>query len=169
MRVVRRSKMAPAYPPVAILAAFLLVSLQGCVPAFPFLSGVPLPQKTVDEVQPGKTTRSEVLEWFGMPLSIAKKGEVLRIPHGPEWAAGGVRPAGYNQVDADAFFELFSTKHKITDHQRIYYYFSSLSTKYGVVLAVYVHESANTRVDRLWLLIDEETGLVDDYVFRKEL
>ena len=152
----------------AVPAALLILSLQACIPAPSFRSGVPLPQKTVDQLQAGRTTKAEVLEWFGMPLSIAAKGETLTISRGPEWAAeGGVRHAHYEKVDADTFFELFSTKHAITDRDRIYYYYDTVSSKYAVVLAVYINETANTRSDRLWVLVDEETGLVEDYVFRK--
>ena len=150
-------------------AALPVLSLQGCVPAPSFHSGLPLPQKTVDGLQAGKTTKAELLEWFGLPLSIAVKGETLTIPLGPEWFGSGVRHARYEQVDADTFFELFSSKHSITDHDRIYYYHRTVSSKYAVVLAVYLNETVNTRSDRLWVLVDEETGLVEDFFFRKEL
>ena len=151
----------------AVPAALLVLSLQGCIPAPSFRFGVPLPQETVDRLQSGKTTRAEVLEWFGMPLAIAAKGEALTIPHGPEWVGSGARYASYENVDADSFFELFSTKHAINDRDRIYYYFYTVSSKQAIVLAVYINETVNTRSDRLWVMIDEETGLVEDYAFRK--
>ena len=153
----------------AVPAALLILSLQGCVPAPSFHSGVRLPQKTVDQLQAGITTKAELLEWFGLPLSVAAKGETLTIPRGQEWVGSGTRFASYENVDADTFFELFATKNAITERDRIYYYHHTVSSKYGVVIAVYVHETVNTRSDRLWVLVDEETGLVKDYVFRKAL
>ena len=163
-----RRQLTLARSPLAILAVFFVVLLQGC-PSLPIRSGVQLPQETVEQLQPGKTTKAEVLDWFGMPLSIAKKGETLTIFRESAWVAGGgIRPSSYYQVDADTFFELFSAKRKITDRHRIYYYYHSVSTKFAIIAIVYNRESAHTRKDQLWLLMDEETGIVEDYVFRKE-
>lgn len=153
----------------AVPAALLISSLQGCV-SLPSISGVPLLHKTVNQLQAGKTTRAEVLKWFGPPLSIVTKGETLTIVHGaPSRPGSMVAEASYETVQADTFFELFSTKHTITDRDRIYYYQYAVSYKYTVFLLVYMNETANTRSDRLWVLIDEQTGLVEDYVFRKEV
>lgn len=172
-----RTQLTSAGLPLAILAAFFIVSLQGCAPAPPILSGVKLPRQTVEQLRPGNTTKAEVLDWFGMPLSIAKKGETLTISRESAWLTGGVADRGihtirtfsFYQVDADTFFEMFSTKRKITDHHRIYYYYDSVSIQFMVTAIVYQHEHAHTYKDQLWLLLDEETGIVEDYVFRKGL
>jgi hypothetical protein len=154
----------------AVPAALLIFSLQGCL-ALPLMSGVPLPKKTVNQLQAGKTTKAELLKWFGPPLSIATKGGTLNVDHGAQFSIGSMPgvTSRYERVQADTFFELFATRHPITDRDRVYYYQYVVSYKYTVFLLVYFNETADTRWDRLWVLVDEQTDLVKDYVFRKEV
>src|SRR2546423_8252066 len=155
---------------VAPFAALITVTLQACAPALPLSSGVSLSEARVQRLQPGKTSKHEVLELFGMPLSIAKKGEVLTVSRGSEYKAGGsgVEHAGLYFVPADTFFELFTPKHRIGEYHRIYYYYDAVSNKPLLMLGVYFRESSTTRSDQLWMLINEQTGLVDDFVFRPQ-
>jgi hypothetical protein len=155
---------------VPLLAALLTVMLQACAPALPLSSGVSLSEARVQRLQPGNTSKHEVLELFGMPLSIAKKGEVLTVSRGSEYKAGGsgVEHAGLYLVPADTFFELFTPKHRMAEHHRIYYYYDAVSNKHLLMLGVYYRESSSTRSDQLWILINEQTGLVEDFVFRPQ-
>src|SRR6185295_3092980 len=78
----------------------------------------------------GKTTKYELLETLGMPVSIAKKGETLLIPRGVEFSAtgAGVRGLRFESASGDAFFEAFSDRATGAQH-RVYYYYYTTSGK----------------------------------------
>jgi len=116
-------------------------------------------------MQPGRTSKSELLGAFGMPVGIAKRGEPLAIARGIEWTGSGTRPAGFERVDADTFFELFS-KRPFGEHHRVYYYRYRVSSKHAVILGFYVRESVKRSTDELWVLINEENETVEDFVHR---
>ena len=153
-----------------VVAAVILA--QGCVPAPPVITGPVLPRENIEKIQPGKTKKTEILEWFGLPMAIGAKGATLTILRESAWvgeALGGkIRRGGYYQAEADTFFELFSSKHKIVEQHRVYYYYRAVSTQFGFFAALAIYETRKTRFDKLWLLINEETGVVEDYVFRAE-
>ena len=163
-----RSEAARSVRQRMLALAGLVCCLQGCVPNFPLVSGANLDEQKIAKIRPGKTTRSEVLESFGLPLSIAKKGETLTVSAERAWVGSRIRAPGFDPVDADAFYELFSANHKITDRHRVYYYYHAISTKWAAVVIFYVYKSAHTRKDRLWVLINEETGIAEDYAYRKD-
>jgi hypothetical protein len=79
-----------------------------------------------------------------------------------------VRRGGYDEVNAETFFELFSSKRKLGDQHRVYYYYRAVSTSYTAIGLIVYYTSAQTRASKLWVLVDENMGTVDDYVFRPE-
>ena len=81
--------------------------------------GEPFGEDQIKKIQPGKTTRQEILEMFGPPVAVAKKGKVMKIP------SLGQRKEGSEEIDSDTFFELFSTTHELTANHIIYYYYHS--------------------------------------------
>lgn len=114
----------------------------------------------IDKIQRGKTTKQEILDWLGLPKAIARKGKIIKAPsNDPE--------KGMEEVDYELIFELFSEKHEIGDHHIIYFYHSS-ATQFGHIMIfplVYVG-SGSVNIDRLWILINQKTHRVEDYVFR---
>jgi hypothetical protein len=157
------------------LCASALVALalggQGCAPILPYTSGAPVPKATVSAMQPGKTTKYELLEHFGMPLSIAKKGETVLIPRGKEHSTGSSPGVGtvilarFESVSGDALFEAFSSR-PIGPEHRVYYYGHSISTKRSLVMFTYIREWAETTTDELWVLVNEKNGIVEDFLYR---
>ncbi|KPJ63568.1 hypothetical protein AMJ44_14270 [candidate division WOR-1 bacterium DG_54_3] len=145
----------------------IIIFLWGCAPAPPVTTGRPLKDEKIIRIQPGKTTKGDIIEWFGAPMAIAVQGEILKIQTEASWAKGNPRGGYYFEIDSDTFFELFSSKHELTEYHRIYYYYRAVSTKSAVILLLYFYESGRTVIDRLWILVNEETGIVEDYVFRK--
>lgn len=152
--------------PLAV-AGFIIIFLWGCAPCIPVSTGRPLEDGKILRIQPGKTTKEAVIEWFGTPMAIAIQGEILKIQTEASWAKNMPRGGYYFEIDSDTFFELFSSKHELTEYHRIYYYYHAVSTKYAVILVVAAHERGKTVIDKLWILVNEETGIVEDYVFRK--
>lgn len=126
-----------------------------------FRTGEPFQEKQIKQIAPGTTTKQQLLDWFGPPAAVARKGAVLKLP------GSDSGKMDYQDVRADTFFELFSSKHALTDHHIVYYYlFTEVkSTQAVVVFAGKVDNQLKT--DRLWILIDDDTGSVVDYIFRR--
>ena len=116
----------------------------------------------INKILPGKTTKQEILLWFGPPLSIARKGRVMKIP------SADVQKRSSYELQSDIFFELFSAKHEITENHIIYYYTYSETKNTAVLITLYLTGRSKLVVDKLWILINTETGIVEDYIFRKQ-
>jgi len=113
-------------------------------------------------ILPGKTTKQEILLWFGPPLAIARKGKVMKIP------SPDVQKASSYELDSDTFLELFSGKHEVTENHIVYYYTYSETKGTGTVILFAGTESSRLIVNKLWILINRETGIVEDYMFREQ-
>jgi hypothetical protein len=76
---------------------------------------------------------------------------------------------GRSEVQSEAFLELFSAGRVLRDREIVYYYDSSRRKATGVLIIPLIgggYHSMEMVVERLWLLIDDDTGTVEDYVFR---
>ncbi len=148
------------------LAAIVTVALisSGCmIGKGSFLTGDPLPEKQVKQIVPGMTTKQQILDWFGPPLAVARKGAIMKIP------SLGPKKTEYQDVQADSFLELFSSKYALTERHIVYYY-PATDIKSSETLFVFLDTIDHKVVtDRLWILIDDGTGIVVDYVYRKAL
>jgi len=142
---------------------------------FPYKTGEPIREDKVAMLEPGKTTKEELFERFGAPTSIAARGEITVIPsvrvQPLAMVTGG--PNGgwigdYYKIETNTFFELFSVNHELSEYHRVYYYRSVVS-KGMLFMGIFVnYQSGKTLTDSLWALVNEKTGIVEDYVFRKQ-
>lgn len=149
---------------------FTFLCLLGCpipVPMGPLRTGEPIRDKQVIMVKPGKTTKKELLEWLGAPMAIAVRDEITVIPSVTGSLVGSLR-RGYYKINSDTFFELFSADHELSEYHRVYYYRYVAAKKTGYFALFAVYESGKTMTDNLWVLVNEKTGVVEDYVFRKQ-
>jgi len=130
-------------------------------------SGKPINEKTVKMIQPDKTTKDEIIQWFGPPQSIEKpsgkeettvKEEKVKTMGYQAWPGGAFSPS------FESSFELFSSKHKITEDHRIYVYTFTEFKVRGYPFGGGGHGLS----DKLLILINEKTGFVEDYIFSKE-
>lgn len=145
---------------------FLTAFLQACAPIIPVEINAPFKQQTVDAIKPGITTREQVLGWFGIPMSIAAQDEKMYIKQPAYWLPGPLlRPGKIEEFQPDTFLELFSSRHRLGEQHRVYYFYHSISQGYAVVLGFYINEKIHLDIDKLWVLVNEETGLVEDYVY----
>jgi hypothetical protein len=142
----------------------MVLFLSECVPAIPMRTGRPLKDDKILTITPGKTTKQDIIELFGAPMAIAKQGEVLKIQSERTYLSP---KSSYYEIDSDTFFELFSSQHTLTEYHRIYYYYHAVSKETGLVLGFFIYENGKTIFYKLWILVNEETGMVEDYVFRK--
>jgi hypothetical protein len=153
----------------ALLASVALGAAPGCAPTIPYTYGTSVSKSSVRAIQPGNTTKYELLETFGMPLAIAKKGETVLIPRGREHSAdrpgSPSTPARFASASGDGLFEPFSARPVGSGH-RVYYFAHTISTKRALVLFTYIREWTESRSDELWCLVNEHNGIVEDCVFR---
>jgi len=143
----------------------ILLCLSGCcLIGGQYLADEPIGTKRVERISPGQTSIREVLTWFGPPAAIARKGSTVIFP------PPSPGKSGYLEMNADAFFELFSPGRTLREEEVIYYYDASRKSSLGgLVIMILINFGGQTdrvKVERLWLLADERTGLIEDYVFR---
>lgn len=111
-----------------------------------------------DKIVKGVTNRSHILDTFGPPHAIARKGKTIYIPF---WEGSTSR-----EVDSDVLFELFSDNNKLTDQHIIYYYDNTTISRSNVFVLIGHSRSASVKSHRLWIMINDITGIVEDYVYR---
>jgi hypothetical protein len=100
--------------------------------------GANLAPENVHAVTPGRTTKTELFALLRASPNAA----------GPD----------------DPSYTLFP---QAGESDRVHFFESSRSYSYPVPLFVYWGAHYVTKTDRLWVLIDEKTGVVEDYAFKK--
>ena len=149
-----------------ILLGLSLCMLPSCLTLFKY-SGTEIKPSRVAKIQPGKTLKKEALEWFGAPMTISGRDEMVTIPQASVPDKEYRVPRRPTIVESDTFFELFSPEIEVTKYHRVYYFYFSESRELMYFLMVAMYDQIDTKFDKLWLLVDERTGIVDDYFFRK--
>ena len=160
MSDVHRARRIPRIT-AAVLAG---LCLGGCVMVRErFQADEPLPRERIREIVRGATTRREILERFGPPAAVARRGRTMVFP------PPGPAKRGRQDVGSETFLELFSTARALREAEIVYYYDASRVEANGFVFVPLIgggYYLNRILVERLWLLIDENTGVVEDYVFR---
>jgi hypothetical protein len=120
----------------------------------------------VKKIEPGKTTRKNILKWFGPPEALAKKDDMISLP---TLKNEGVK---MQEVDSMIFFDKFLGKHPISEHHVVYYYLNEGEDINGFAIPIpglsFVSVPAtfgNLQFSELWVLVNRKTGQVEDYVF----
>ena len=148
----------------AWLLTFLL-SLGGCIWGSVEYDRT-LKKDMVLKIEPGKTTRNHILQWFGPPAVLAEKNNRVSLP---ALEQGQVK---IQDVDSLMFFEEFLEKHSISEHHAVYYYLNEGEdiNGFGIPIPIggfFVSLPAtfgNLQFSELWVLVNRNTGLVEDYV-----
>lgn len=115
-------------------------------------------QANVEKIIPGVTAKSQVLEIFGPPLALARKDTAIFMP--------SKQGRDSSKVDSATLFELFSTQHKLTAQHIVYYYDNTHITGETFAVMFAISTTQKSLSNRLWVLINNETGIVEDYVYR---
>ncbi len=149
-----------------VAAAAVVLCIGGCLPSITLRTGKPIVEDNVLAMTPGTTTKSELFERLGAPTAIVARDEVPVVAAPPTWAAP-YRSASTYSFDANTFYELFPAAGESGEYSRIYYYRHVASRKMSYFMILAVYESGGTTTDRLWVLVNEKTGIVEDYAFRK--
>jgi hypothetical protein len=148
-----------------ILLALSLCTLQGCLTLFKY-SGTEIKAARVAQIKPGETLKRDALEWFGIPMTISARDEVVVVPKASVPDREYRIPRRPTVVNSDTFFDLFSSEIEITEYHRVYYFYFSESRNLTYYFLVAKYDEIETKFDKLWLLVDERTGIVEDYFFK---
>lgn len=138
---------------IALLALAAMLTA-GCVGVWGSRTGRAIKRSTVAKIEPGCTSREQVLERFGVPDAIVEPGRSVPFMRG-----------GHGNIVTQPF-SLFSSAHSITRDHRVYFY---VTTKLVAAWAGVPHLCAQTgtsKTDQLFVLINERTALVEDYVYK---
>ncbi len=153
-----------------VIAGVVLMCSSGCLPFVPAKTGEPIREELVGTVMPGKTTKQEMLEQFGPPTAIVRHHEIAAVLVPRSLKAGPSTSfklmTGDYRFQTDTFFEMFSPE-RDPEYHRIYYYDYIVSSMTGHCFLFAFYDTGGTRTDRLWVLVNEKTGTVEDYVFKK--
>ncbi len=125
-----------------------------------------LKKGVIKNIELGKTTRLNILEWFGPPAILAEKEGIASLP------SEGQDYEKMRQVDSIVFFKYFLERHTLSEQHVVYYYFNEWEKIGGVsipipglALASLPLTSGNLQSRELWVLVNRKTGRVEDYVF----
>ncbi len=129
--------------------------------------GKPFDENLISRIQRGKTTKAEINQWFGVPKAVARKGGKVKLPTAIAAPyAGGMEMPG-EEVSSDTYFTLFS-KNEVTEHHIIYLYVYTTSKGMSFSMPFFGSMSGKALKNTLVILIDDDKGIVDDYVYDKQ-
>jgi len=167
----RPHRRSPARAAAGLLLAAAPLLLSGCLilPAGTRAqTGSLLPEERLATLRAG-TSRREVLDWFGPPLAVVRRGAgVVRVPE------VSLRTSGVEEVAAARFFERFADQAASPDDVVYFYRAHQLVTiGSGVVLILgnkgdIIGSSRDEHRDqRLWVLLDGARGVVRAHLLER--
>lgn len=116
--------------------------------------------KLLANIKPGKTTKMEMFDLLDIPKAIAVMDRPMYLVL-PNYRRETMPPRdSLIQVQAEPFYEIFKTRNVLKDVHRVYYYHVNHYE------SSFMSTEIRFQLDRLWVLVNEETGLVEDLVFR---
>jgi hypothetical protein len=146
------------------LAVVSLLLAGCCMLSAKYRTDEAIGRESVLKIRCGETTLEDVVKQFGPPLVIARKGKNT-IYSTPRQAT--VR---FVERSSQPFLELFSKDRPVSDNEAVYYYRATKRDKTGFLLfllLINIGETINeVQTEHLWLLVDEQTGVVEDVEYR---
>ena len=150
---------------VKILLALSLCFMPGCLTLYKY-SGTEINAARVAQIQPGITLKRDTLEWFGAPIVIAARDEIVTIPKVSIPDKEYRVPRKPTVVESNTFFDLFASENTFTEYHRVYYFHFAESRELTYYLMLATYDEIVTKFDKLWLLVNEKTGVVESYFFK---
>ncbi len=141
--------------------AMLILGLAGCYMGERYVAGEPFSEQALAGLEQGTMTRQDVLQWFGPPVAVARRGSTMTFP------PAGIRNEGWQDIQSDTFFEHFPANAG-SDNGRIIYYYRAPRVTMNGAFSILIAGGYTRRIlaDELWILIDERTGAVKAFVLR---
>lgn len=112
-------------------------------------------EEEIERIHLGKTTKEEILDWFGPPNAMATKGKIFQ-------SASSSAGSKAEPITNEILFELFSGKRQLANHHSVYFYSTSGTSGLDVLFM----SETSADINKLWVLVNQESGLVEDYVYR---
>lgn len=130
------------------LTLFLVISLLGCVSDKPHEDSYPInPDPTkLEAVEPGKSDRTEILDWFGSP-QLTYDGDVLALRGGPEELRKAV-PEGTVALGYFIYQMEFNPSTEITSNGMAHAYEEKVVSKERVLFIISKEDGVVKAVDR---------------------
>jgi hypothetical protein len=100
-------------------------------------------------------------------MVISARNEIVVVPKASVPDKEYRIPRRLTVVNSDTFFDLFFPEVEFTEYHRVYYFYFSESRDLTYYFLVAKYNEIDTKFDKLWLLVDERTGTVEDYFFKK--
>lgn len=141
-----------------IIAAVML--LGGCFP-FKGESGRRVDDASLRGIIAEMTGKDELYTLCGWPRAIMLPDETALVGIVPQIANMPFNRRVY-RVDTAAYYELFARRRTLGEMHQIVYYEHLTSHYYE---GLFSHGEATA--DRLWVLVNEGSGLVEDYAYKK--
>lgn len=149
--------------PGALMLVFMLASCY--LPSPSFRTGRYISKTQLDRIEPGVTTKQQLLDAFGLPMGIATRDEDLYVQRPVQWMGSIPLRWGIDIQSGGSMFEFFARKEELSPEHRVYYFYRASGKQRAIFLLVYIHEKSWVEIDRLWVLVNEETGIVEDYQY----
>jgi hypothetical protein len=152
----------------AVIAGTCL-GLASCIfPVIPSTSGRTLAPEALGSIHRGTTTKPELLEALGAPLAIASRGQNVTVVSPSAVVAVSDKAICKKEVGGsfttgtDGWFESFALQQAIRDAHRIYYWYEAKTGGWNGLLFFVYSGTCRTTTRHLFVLVDENTELVDD-------
>ena len=148
---------------LGIIAAVML--LGGCVARGE--SGRRLDAALLHGIIPEQMGKDDLYNLCGWPSAIIlPEDETASLGIVPRTVVTPLSRGAY-RVDTAAYYELFSRRRTLGEAHQIIYYEHLTSHNFFWLLLILYYSQGEATADRLWVLVNEETGLVEDYAFKK--
>jgi len=137
----------------------VMLTASSCVTAE--ISEKALWENEFEQIQRGISTKNDILSLLGPPRAILKKEDLQNVDifsTKDDWF----------MVQAIEKFKPFSHVEKFTEKEMIYYYTSTKVQTLPTYFYWIERGEKNAFVTHLWVLINETSGIVTDFSFRKE-
>jgi hypothetical protein len=148
---------------LGIIAVVML--LGGCIMRGE--SGRRLDAALLHEIIPEQMGKDGLYTLCGWPSAIILPDDTASLRIVPPLAAATPLSRGVYRVDTAAYYELFARRRTLGEAHQIVYYEHLTSHKFFWMLLILYYSQGEATADRLWVLVNEETGLVEDYAFKK--
>lgn len=158
---------------VVFVAAMLSMS---CLPNVPRSTGTSIDKHKITSITPGKTTKWDLMKWFGYPTSIVGANSPVAEIRSPSYirskaetsGSSRISPSGgYYRVQPLTFLECLDRK-KLNTNERLYYFAHTWTMQYSLFFLLGTYDFGGTTSKELLVIVDEETEKVVSYFYLGE-
>jgi hypothetical protein len=149
----------------ALLLMMAFLSLTGCAVLHVHVrENEAIGRERFQMIRCGETTRQDIVTALGPPLATARKVKKTSFP------APRAATIRYAMRDTGPFLELFSGDKTLSDSEAVYYYRSTERDTNGFLLVLILinmgARNNSLKTENLWLLVDEQKGIVENVEYR---